>query len=321
MKHLALAAAVSLIAVAPMDSPSGVLRVRTSAELAPCVERALSEAAVGTPTVVEIGDPTTTDGADVIVGYDDRLTRTLESGRADDRFAVPIGVRGGALSSARNVIAAPVGRSLRFEAARALVDRLAAPAAQQRFAECAGLRTMSRYRAESEAFVQGAARFAQSVVEWWMPACSLHTNAYTDPNTVLGAPDAENVGGRGAESSYRGMISLGQGGYVVVDMGQTVTNRPGNDVRVYQFTSMEPVSLYGGDAPTGPFTLIAFRRRCGTHVPGAPNNWEYCDFDLAEGGLASARYLKVEDGELYPCLSAGTDNEGADIDAVELLNQ
>ena len=28
---------------------------------------------------------------------------------------------------------------------------------------------------------------------------------------------------------------------------------------------------------------------------------------------------KIEDGEIYPCLAGGTDSEGTDIDAVEVL--
>jgi hypothetical protein len=47
----------------------------------------------------------------------------------------------------------------------------------------------------------------------------------------------------------------------------------------------------------------------------------HCDFDLADAGMSSARYLKIEDGETYPCVSAGTFTEGADIDAVESLHR
>ena len=36
-------------------------------------------------------------------------------------------------------------------------------------------------------------------------------------------------------------------------------------------------------------------------------------------GLEEARYFRVEDGELFPC-PGGTNSEGADIDAVEILN-
>jgi hypothetical protein len=31
--------------------------------------------------------------------------------------------------------------------------------------------------------------------------------------------------------------------------------------------------------------------------------------------------MKVEDGEIYPCLAGGTVTEGADIDAIEILNK
>jgi hypothetical protein len=87
---------------------------------------------------------------------------------------------------------------------------------------------------------------------------------------------------------------------------------------VYQSQADEPVTLYAGDAPNGPFKQVAFRRYCGNRTPGLFSS--YCDFDLAEAGIGSARYLRIEDGELYPCLRGGTQSEGADIDAVELLN-
>ena len=62
----------------------------------------------------------------------------------------------------------------------------------------------------------------QSVVDWWMPACSLARNRYNDPNEVLGPPDAVNLGG---QDNYLGFMSLGQGGYVTVDMGVTFADR------------------------------------------------------------------------------------------------
>jgi hypothetical protein len=57
---------------------------------------------------------------------------------------------------------------------------------------------------------------------------------------------------------------------------------------------------------------------CRTRSPGLLSN--HCDFDLRTGGLAEARYFKIEDGEIYPCLAGGTLTEGADIDAIEILN-
>jgi hypothetical protein len=163
---------------------------------------------------------------------------------------------------------------------------------------------------------RAAAVYAQSVVDWWMPACSLARNRYVDPSEVLGPPDAVNLGG---QDHYLGFISLGQGGYVTVDMGVTFTDADGPDVRVYQTVSGagEPVTLYASTNPQGPFTLVGLRVPCGERSPGLFSN--HCDFDLRAGGLAAARYLKVEDGEIFPCLAAGTVTEGADVDAVEIL--
>ncbi len=45
----------------------------------------------------------------------------------------------------------------------------------------------------------------------------------------------------------------------------------------------------------------------------------YCEFDLASSGVTRARYVRVEDAELYPC-PCGTPSEGADLDAVQALS-
>jgi hypothetical protein len=303
---------------------TATLVVRTTEELAPCIERVVADLRPGVGVRVEVGDPTSTEGADVVIGAGPRLTRVLESGRADDRWTARLGFHGRHVT-ATSVVAAPVGRSDVYEDARRLVVMLDTPAAHRAFLQCSGVRTASRdaYGVEEAAapFVAGAERYAARVVDSWMPGCSLQRNSYSDPNEVLGAPNALNTAPRGEPTRYRGMISLGQGGFAVLDMGQAIANRSGNDVRVYQFTGEEPVSLYGADTTTESFKLIGFRRYCGNRIPGAPANWGYCDFDLSEGGLSSARYLRVEDGELYPCLRGDTDSEGADIDAVELLNQ
>src|SRR5262249_7139891 len=134
-----------------------------------------------------------------------------------------------------------------------------------------------------------------------------------DPQQVLGAP---NAGGFGP-ASYFGFMSLGDGGYVSVDMQACTEDRPGPDVRVFQSVSSEPVTLYASSNGTGPWVLLAARIPCGNRLSGAPSN--YCDFDLADAGLEETRYYKVEDGELYPC-PGGTVTEGADIDAVQILH-
>lgn len=160
-----------------------------------------------------------------------------------------------------------------------------------------------------------AAPYATAVADWWLPACSLARNGYNDPNQTIGPPDALNLGGR---DNYRGLMSLGQGGWITVDMGATVVNGPGADVRVFQATSSEEVTVYASASPAGPFTLLGLREPCGRRGLGTFSN--FCEFDLAAGGLAEARYLRIEDGEIYPCLSGDTLTEGADIDAVQALN-
>jgi hypothetical protein len=162
---------------------------------------------------------------------------------------------------------------------------------------------------------RAAAVYAHAVVDWWLPQCSLAHNRYNDPAEVLGPPDAVNFGGM---ENYQGFMSLGQGGYVTVDMGTTIGDGPGPDIRVFQTTSNEPVTVYASAAPTGPFALIGLRVSCGVRSPGLLSN--HCDFDLHDGGVTAARYLKIEDGEIYPCLSGGTVTEGADIDAVQVLS-
>ncbi|HET9314598.1 MAG TPA: hypothetical protein VFQ51_03375 [Vicinamibacteria bacterium] len=160
-----------------------------------------------------------------------------------------------------------------------------------------------------------AAPYATAVADWWLPACSLARNRYNNASEVVGTPDALNLGGR---DNYRGLMSLGQGGWVVVDMGAVVTNGPGADVRIYQATSNEEVTVYASASASGPFTLLGLREPCGRRGLGTFSN--FCEFDLAAGPLAEARYIKIEDGEIYPCLSGDTQTEGADIDAVQALN-
>ena len=106
--------------------------------------------------------------------------------------------------------------------------------------------------------------YAKSVVDSFLSACSQAHNKYNDPREVLGPPDA---GGAGPDM-YFGFMSLGEGGYVTVDMESCAQDLPGADVRVYQSVSQEPVTLYASGSPTGPFELIGSAVRCGTRLPG-----------------------------------------------------
>ena len=160
----------------------------------------------------------------------------------------------------------------------------------------------------------GQSPWAKSVVEWWLPSCSLEHNRYNNPQEVLGEPNAGQLAPGGP---YFGFMSLGDGGHVTVDMGACAIDGTGDDVRVYQSVSQEPVTLYASGTADGPFVLVESRKVCGTRIPGVFSRG--CTFDLGKAGLEEARYFRVEDGELFPC-PGGTDSEGADIDAVEILN-
>ncbi len=153
--------------------------------------------------------------------------------------------------------------------------------------------------------------YARTVSEWWVPRCSLDHNLFNDPQTAIGPPDAAGVGPEG----YTGFISLGFGGRVTLDLGGCLNDRPGNDLRVFQAVSSEPVTVYVSPAPDGPYTMLEGRKRCGERINGVQG---YCDFDFASGKVSQARYVRVEDGEIFPC-PGGTRSEGADLDAVQVL--
>jgi hypothetical protein len=154
--------------------------------------------------------------------------------------------------------------------------------------------------------------YAKTVTESWIPSCSLATNAYNNPQEALGPPNAAG----NAVTGFRGFVSLGDGGYVSLDVQACAQDVPGVDVRVYQAVSQEPVTLYVSSTGTGPWVLVDARVECGIRVT---NQIGYCDFDLAHSGVEEARYFKVEDGELFPC-PGGTNSEGADLDALQILN-
>jgi hypothetical protein len=162
--------------------------------------------------------------------------------------------------------------------------------------------------------LSGRDAYAKAVVDWWLPACSLEHNIYNDPREVLGPPDA----GGTAPDHFHGFMSLGEKGYVTVDMQGCMADGPGFDIRVFQSVSKEPVTLYASGDAGGPFQLIESRKQCGEILPGVWSH--YCDFDLSRTELKEARYIKIEDGEVFPCERGTTVTEGADIDAIQILN-
>ena len=173
----------------------------------------------------------------------------------------------------------------------------------------------SHFRLPPVACGPGGSPYAKRWVDWFVPDCSLQQNSYNDPDEVLGRPDA--CCQRGAP--FVGFMSLGNGGYVDVDMQACATDRPGVDIRVWQSVSSEPVTLYAAGQPGGPWVRLRTIRNCGLMSDDYFSN--YCDFDLDVAEIDEARYFRVEDDERTPCAMGMTDSEGADIDAVELLHQ
>ena len=173
--------------------------------------------------------------------------------------------------------------------------------------------TTATFRTAAVACSASSSPYAKSVVDSFLSAGALAHNKYNDPKEVLGPPDA---GGAGPDM-YFGFMSLGEGGYVTVDMEGCAQDLAGADVRVFQSVAQEPVTLFASGSPTGPFQEIGSRVRCGTRLPGTFSR--YCDFDLGAAEIQEARYFRIQDGELFPC-PGDTVTEGADIDAIEILH-
>jgi len=157
--------------------------------------------------------------------------------------------------------------------------------------------------------------YAKAVTGSFATQCTKRTNLarVLDPQSVLGAPDAHGM----SDKTYGGFFSLGQDGWVEVDMGACIADEPGNDVRVYQYIEHETVTVLVSGSPNGPWRPIG-SKACGDG--GVLVKSHNCDFDLEGSGLKVARYVRIEDGENFPCDQAGTRTEGADIDAVEILH-
>ncbi len=111
----------------------------------------------------------------------------------------------------------------------------------------------------------------------------------SQPRYALGADD--NVS-----------FSLGQSGYIVLDMLPAITNNPGNDFTVIEGNdgTAEGYSVYAANAWTGPWNA------CGSDTGTG-------SFDLTAAGLSQARYLRiVDDGG-----ATSGQYAGFDLDAIQ----
>ena len=146
----------------------------------------------------------------------------------------------------------------------------------------------------------------------------LPTNAYTDVDQALGAPDSSSLGP--GKTELGGMVSLGVEGTLTLFMGSCIQDLPGPDIRVYQVVSSEVVEAQVSQDEDGPFVSLG-AKPCGEDIAGYPKK---CDFDLAGSGLNNIRYVRLVDGEKLSFVTAACDSDGlspgADIDAVEVLH-
>jgi hypothetical protein len=129
-----------------------------------------------------------------------------------------------------------------------------------------------------------------TVAYYYAPYDNFQNNP-TEAIAALGPPDES-------------CASLGVGGYIIVDMYDNITNSSGSDFKVYEGdTTTDGYSVYVSTNWNGPWTNI------GTGMGTT-------EFDLADGSVESARYVKiVDDGSGSP----SEVNPGADIDAVQNL--
>jgi len=123
-------------------------------------------------------------------------------------------------------------------------------------------------------------------------SCQIPNNNFGDEGYTpgcLGAPD---------NNAY----SLGRNGWIVVDMGDTLFNGVGNDIKIFQAGSTpENFQLQAGSAMDGPWTTIG-------------NGTGTAEFDL--GVLSKVRYIRVRDLSSGPVTGQDV---GYDLDALQML--
>lgn len=146
----------------------------------------------------------------------------------------------------------------------------------------------------------------------------LATNAFTDAEELIGAPDAAATGPDKTE--FTGFVSLGIDGSISVYMGSCVQDLAGPDIRVYQSVAAEAVEVQVSQNTNGPFVSLGIQE-CGKSTPFFS---KACDFNLTGSGLSNVRVIKVIDQSRNQAAISNCDNvglsPGADIDAVEVLH-
>jgi PKD repeat protein len=124
--------------------------------------------------------------------------------------------------------------------------------------------------------------------------CQIPGNNFSDPGYTpgaLGPPDGIPY-------------ALGKDGWIVLDMGDTIFNGPGADLKVYEAgTSQKGYYCYAGISMDGPWVSLGMASGTAT-------------FDLGQTSLNKARYIKIKDDGTGPSGGLGA---GFNLDAVEML--
>lgn len=126
-------------------------------------------------------------------------------------------------------------------------------------------------------------------------SCQIPGNNFSDPGYTagaLGAPDGVPY-------------ALGNNGWIILDMGDTIFNGSGTDLKVYEAGSAQRgYYCYAGTTVDGPWVAL-----------GSANGT--AEFDLGQTSLTKARYIKIEDDGTGPSGGLGA---GFNLDAVEMLS-
>lgn len=146
-------------------------------------------------------------------------------------------------------------------------------------------------------------RYAHSAIRWEQ-AVECDQLSHHNTSDALGPPNAHGFIDQVHAGS--GFISIGEGGSLIVEMGLAVYDGPGDDIRVYEYISFEPIELLASNSSSGPW------RSLGTELCG-----DSCDYDLGRAGMTYARYIKIQSTN-PPTRCHKT--AGPDIDSVEILH-
>lgn len=159
------------------------------------------------------------------------------------------------------------------------------------------------------------------------------------PDVVLGPPQ-----GGAATQGSTDVLSLGQGGVIVLELGTVVEDGPGPDLLVFEnpFVVATTGEVYGepGEVAVSDDGASFATFACAPAAP-APNGCagfgvvhaavdngvDATDpeaaggdaFDLADLGLARARYLRISDRGAEAGMSAAAPTAGFDLDAVAVV--